>query len=116
MSEMQCQVNMLTKESKIQGEVTSRIKECEGREVTLNLNLHFSKNVNVIHLLIQKYLLSIYYVPNIILAPRSWQRKGTKFFFQWSLRLRGIRLKIKVRFLSSGDKCQEKNQAESAEE
>lgn len=42
----------LTKESKTQGETTSRIKEWEGTDMILNLN--FSKNVNIIHLLIQK--------------------------------------------------------------
>ena len=62
---------MLTKESKTQGEITSRIKEWEGTEVILNLNLNFSKNVNVIHLLFQKYLLSIYYVLNTILATKD---------------------------------------------
>lgn len=63
---------MLTKESKTQGEITSKIKEWEGTEVFLNLSLNFRKNVNVIHLLFQTYLLSIYYVLNTILAPKIW--------------------------------------------
>lgn len=32
---------MLTKESKTQGEITSKIKEWEGTEVFLNLSLNF---------------------------------------------------------------------------
>ena len=62
---------MLTKESKTQGKITSRIKGWEGTEVILNLNLNFSKNVNVIHLRFQKYLLRIYYVLNTILATKD---------------------------------------------
>lgn len=101
---------MLTKESKTQGEITSRIKEWEGTEVILNLNLNFSKNVNVIHLLIQKYLLSIYYVLNTILATKDLaeSKRGHKLLFKWSLHLRGKRLKIKVRFLSSGGSVRRK--------
>lgn len=57
---------MLTKESKIWGEITGRKNERE--VVILSLNVDFSKNVNVIYLLIDsKYLLSICYVPNTIL-------------------------------------------------
>lgn len=56
---------MLTKELKTWGEITGWKNE---GEAILSLNVDFSKNVNVICLLIDsKYLLSICYVPNTIL-------------------------------------------------
>lgn len=59
-----------------------------GRKVILNLNLNLSKNVSVIHLLIHKYLLSIYYVSNTIIDTRDLAENKQKSLYKWFISAR----------------------------
>ena len=75
MTEIQCQGNTLTKESKTWEERTSRMQvRMGGKRSDSKFKSRFLKESQChpsIHLFIQKYFLSIYYVPNTILEIRN---------------------------------------------